>query len=336
MHALQTYDLMVLALGAIAFGFYLLMKGGDWAIDAAVYLAEQAGLSKMFVGATILAFGTSVPELFASVNANLAGFPGISIGNVIGSNIANILLVLGATAIVYPVMCRPAELKYDVIMMLVATAALTIAMQFETISRLTGLILFGVLAGFVLFQYKNGGAVLAANLEDVPQPTADAQDSGSAAAEEGGISSKASALGFLFGGFAALAVGSELLVKGAVTIGMALEVPEAIIGMTVVAFGTSLPELSTCIAAAAKKHTEMLIGNIVGSNVFNILSIVGITALIKPIAVDANLLGLSLWSMVGVAVLISGWLLAGKRLDRAHGIVLTVGYGVFITLQYIM
>ena len=324
MHSVVTYDLLVLAFGAIAFGFYLLMKGGDWTIDAAVYLAESAGLSKLFVGATILAFGTSVPELFASVNANLAGFPGISIGNVIGSNLANILLVLGATALVYPVMCNPRDIMPDILMMLLASFALLGAMQMDVIGRGTGVAFFGVLLAFVLFQYQAGQ-----NLSSPPEQISEDSDS------DVQFRSKATALGFLLAGFVALAVGSELLVKGAVTIGLAFGVPEAIIGMTVVAFGTSLPELATCLAAAAKKHTEMLIGNIIGSNVFNILSIVGITAMIKPIAVDANLTGVSLWAMVAVAVLIAGWLLLGRTLNRTLGVVMTSAYVAFIGMQYL-
>jgi len=136
-------------------------------------------------------------------------------------------------------------------------------------------------------------------------------------------------------GLVALAVGSELLVQGAVATGTAMRVPEAVIGMTVVAFGTSLPELSTCIAAARKQSLGLILGNIIGSNTFNILSIVGLTAMIKPIGVDPVLLGLELWVTVGVAVVFSAWMLTVGRLTRPIGAVMVFGYVVFIVVQYL-
>lgn len=328
MQTLATYDLMVLAFGAIAFGFYLLIKGGDWAIDAAVHFADNAGLSKLFVGATILAFGTSVPELFASVNANLSGYPGIALGNVIGSNIANILLVLGCTAIIYPVIADKREIMPDTVMMVAASFALVAVMQFEVVSRATGLAMFAVLIAFVIFQYRFMQKPHAGLVPDSPefesgelQPSPD-------------FKSSLHAVAFLVMGFVALAIGSELLVKASVTIGMALGVPEAVIGMTVVAFGTSLPELVTSLLAAARKHTDMLVGNLVGSNVFNILSIVGITAIISPLNIDPNLDGVNLWVMVGTAVGLAIWLLAGRILTRFIGIGMFTGYLGFMVWQY--
>ncbi len=330
MQSIATYDLMVLAIGAIAFGFYLLVKGGDWAIDAAVYMAEKAGMSKLFVGATILAFGTSIPELFASVNANLSGFPGISLGNVLGSNIANILLVLGATAIIFPVVCKIKDVKADMIMMVVASAALYGAMQMDVIPRAVGIGMFAVLIGFVFYQYRQTMAAVAAGKAD--PDVIEAEDAGH---DEDAFKNNGTAFLFLIGGFVALAIGSELLVKGAVTIGTLMGVPEAIIGTTVVAFGTSLPELATCILAAMKRHTEVIIGNIIGSNVFNILSIVGITAMIKPIAVDQNLTGLTLIATVAIAALTALWVAMGRSFGRISGIVMCAVYVAYIFIQYI-
>lgn len=330
MQTLATYDLMVLAFGAIAFGFYLLIKGGDWAIEAAVYFAEQAGLSALFVGATVLAFGTSIPELFASINANISGFPGISLGNVIGSNIANILLVLGATALIYPLSCKPQEIRADIIMMLLASFGLLAAMQLKVIERIVGAGFFLVLVLFVAYQYKSL-LHTAAPVKDV----VDLQEPMPAQANQNpAFASKKMALAFLLGGFVALALGSELLVKGAVTIGMAIGIPEAIIGMTVVAFGTSLPELATCMAAAAKKQTQMLVGNVIGSNVFNIMSIVGLTAIVQPIVVDQHLTGISLWLMVAISCLIAIWFLLGQSLKRGLGALMVVCYLGVMSLQF--
>lgn len=317
---LTTYELFVLAAGAMAFGLYLLIKGGDWTVDAAVFVAERTGLSPLFIGATIVSFGTSVPELFASVNANLQGYPGISLGNVLGSNVANILLVLGATAFVFQVTANPKHLIKDLAMMLLATAIMIYGMLTDSFSQVFGLIMFAILATFVIFQYKTDSIVLEEDDED----------------EDGaGIATMQAAVLVLLAGLAALAIGSELLVKGAVQTGSAIGVPEAVIGMTVVAFGTSLPELSTCIAAARKQSVGLILGNIIGSNTFNILSIIALTSVIKPLDVDPVLLGMELWVTVAVAVGFSLWMLIIGKITKPIGIVMMIGYAIFIAAQYL-
>ncbi len=317
---LTTYELFVLAAGAMAFGLYLLIKGGDWTVDAAVFVAERTGLSPLFIGATIVSFGTSVPELFTSVNANLQGYPGISLGNVLGSNVANILLVLGATAFVFKVTADPKHLAKDLCMMLFATAIMTYGMLTDSFSQLFGLLMFAILVAFVVYQYKTDSIVLEEDDDDE---------------DAAGISSMKSAVVVLLGGLAALAVGSELLVKGAVQTGTAIGVPEAVIGMTVVAFGTSLPELSTCIAAARKQSIGLILGNIIGSNTFNILSIIALTAAIKPLDVDPVLLGMELWVTVAVAVLFAIWMFTVGKLSRPIGIAMMAAYVLFIAAQYL-
>ncbi|MFQ1702593.1 calcium/sodium antiporter [Loktanella agnita] len=320
MFEITTYQLFILASGAILFGLYLLIKGGDLTIDAAVYVAEKTGLSPLFIGATIISFGTSVPELFTSVNANLSGFPGISLGNVLGSNVANILLVLGATAMILPITATRKELAKDMSMMLLATAILVGGMYMGVISTVYGLIMFAILAGFVFYQYKTDNIDLEVEEDD---------DDGA------GIASMQAALLILLGGLVALAVGSELLVQGAVAAGTAIGVPEAIIGMTVVAFGTSLPELSTCIAAARKQSLGLILGNIIGSNTFNILSIVALTAIIKPLQVDPVLMGMEMWTTVIVSVVFAGWMLTVGKLTKPIGAAMLLAYVVFIAAQYI-
>ncbi|MFA8443072.1 calcium/sodium antiporter [Yoonia sp.] len=318
---LTTYELFVLAAGAMAFGLYLLIKGGDWTVDAAVFVAERTGLSPLFIGATIVSFGTSVPELFTSVNANLQGYPGIALGNVLGSNVANILLVLGATAFVFNVTADPKHLAKDLGMMLLATAIMAYGMITDSFSQVFGLIMFAILVAFVMYQYKTDSIILEEDDDDTIGV---------------GITSMQGAIVILLGGVAALAVGSELLVKGAVQTGTAIGVPEAVIGLTVVAFGTSLPELSTCIAAARKQSVGLILGNIIGSNTFNILSIIALTAAIKPLDVDPVLLGMDLWLTVAVAVGFSIWMLVVGRLTRPIGIAMMVAYAVFIAAQYLM
>lgn len=318
---LTTYELFVLAAGAMAFGLYLLIKGGDWTVDAAVFVAERTGLSPLFIGATIVSFGTSVPELFTSVNANLQGYPGIALGNVLGSNVANILLVLGATAFVFNVTADPKHLAKDLGMMLLATAIMAYGMITDSFSQVFGLIMFAILVTFVMYQYKTDSIILEEDDDDTIGV---------------GITTMQGAVVILLGGVAALAVGSELLVKGAVQTGTAIGVPEAVIGLTVVAFGTSLPELSTCIAAARKQSVGLILGNIIGSNTFNILSIIALTAAIKPLEVDPVLLGMDLWLTVAVAVGFSIWMVVVGRLTRPIGIAMMVAYVVFIAAQYLM
>ncbi|PJI91891.1 cation:H+ antiporter [Yoonia maricola] len=317
---LTTYELFVLAAGAMAFGLYLLIKGGDWTVDAAVFVAERTGLSPLFIGATIVSFGTSVPELFTSVNANLQGYPGISLGNVLGSNVANILLVLGATAFVFKVTADPKHLFKDLAMMLLATAIMVYGMISDSFTQVFGLIMFAILVTFVVYQYRTDNIVVEEDDDD---------DDGA------GITTMKSAAIILLGGVAALAVGSELLVKGAVQTGTAIGVPEAVIGMTVVAFGTSLPELSTCIAAARKQSVGLILGNIIGSNTFNILSIIALTAAIKPLDVDPVLLGMELWVTVAVAVLFALWMLTIGKITKPVGTVMMIAYVIFIAVQYV-
>ena len=322
MFELSTYELFVLSAGAMAFGLFLLIKGGDWTVDAAVYVAERTGLSPLFIGATIISFGTSVPELFTSVNANLSGYPGISLGNVLGSNVANILLVLGATAFVFRVTADPRHLAKDLAMMLLATAILVYGMLTGGFSRLFGLGMFAILVAFVFYQYKTDSIVVEEDDDDGDAPA---------------ITSMGAAMLILLAGLAALAVGSELLVQGAVQTGTAIGVPEAVIGLTVVAFGTSLPELSTCIAAARKQSVGLILGNIIGSNTFNILSIIGVTALVTPLPIDPVLLGgMELWATVAVTVVFAAWMLIVGKLTKRTGTVMILTYVGFVAAQYIV
>lgn len=320
MFELSTYELFVLSAGAMAFGLYLLIKGGDWMIEGAVFLAKSTGLSPLFIGATIISFGTSVPELFTSVNANLSGYPGIALGNVLGSNVANILLVLGATAFFFNVTANPRHLAKDLGMMLVATAILTVGMLTDSFSRSFGLGMFAILVTFVYYQYKTDSLPL--------EDDDDADDAPMIETMKGAVL-------VLLGGVIALAVGSELLVQGAVQTGTALGVPEAVIGMTVVAFGTSLPELSTCIAAARKQSVGLILGNIIGSNTFNILSIVALTAAIQPLAVDPVLLGMELWATIAVTILFAVWMISVGKLTKPMGVVMMIAYVAFIAVQYL-
>ena len=316
MHELQTYQLVVIALGAIAFGVYLLVKGGDWTIDNAVVVAEKSGLSKMFIAATIVAFGTSAPELFTSINANLSGYPGISVGNVIGSNIANVLLVVAISAMIAPLVWDRKEVRVDVLVMLAATSAMAVGVVYGIIPRWAGLAMVLSIALYILYQYKASKL----DIDEVEEHESDDPHPG-----------------IMLGvGIVTLLIGSEILVQGAVAGGAALGVPEAVIGMTMIAFGTSLPELTACVAAARKQQSDMIIGGIIGSNIFNILSVLAFSALAKALLIDARFAEFDLYAVVGVTIFVSIVLLFVGRMDRTIGIMMFVSYFAFISAQYLL
>lgn len=315
MHELESYQLVVIALGAIAFGVYLLVKGGDWTIDNAVIIAEKSGLSKLFIAATIVAFGTSAPELFTSINANLSGFPGISVGNVVGSNIANVLMVVGVSAVIAPIVFSRAEVRVDTLVMLFATAAMALAILNGLLPRWGGFAMVAAIIAYVVYQYR-------ASKLDVPDDDED----------EGGSSRPGL---MLILGIVTLVVGSEILVQGAVAGGVALGVPEAVIGMTLIAFGTSLPELTACVAAARKGQSDIIIGGIIGSNIFNIFSVMAFSAIAKPLIIDARFAQFDLAIVVGVTLIFALFLLFAGRIGRLAGAAMAIGYLVFTGAQYL-
>ena len=315
MHEFASYQLGVISFGAIAFGVYLLIVGGDWTIDSAVAVAEKSGLSKLFIAATIVAFGTSAPELFTSVNANLSGFPGISVGNVIGSNIANVMLVVAVSAIIAPIVVDRSEIRVDVAVMLAATAAMVAAILYGLVPRWGGILMVGSIVTYILYQYS-------ASKLDVDEV-------------EGSDDEGWKVWAMLAAGLTTLLIGSEILVQGAVAGGVALGVPEAVIGMTMIAFGTSLPELTACVAAARKSQFDIIVGGILGSNIFNILSVMAFSAIAKPLVIDAHFDSFDTPAVVGVTMLFAALLLFGGKIGRAAGILMLIGYVAFIASQYL-
>ena len=313
---LTNYEVGVLAVGALIAGIYLLILGGNFTIDASVAIANKANLSPVFIGATIVAFGTSLPELFTSINANLTGFPGISLGNIVGSNIANILLVLGASALVCTLAVKRELVAKDLYLMLVSTAILVAGMLYGVFERWMGIAMFMLLVSYVVYQFFN-----------------DEIDTSEAEVDGDPMATSKAAL-YLIGGFGGLILGSEMLVRGAVVTGGILGVPEAIIGMTAVAIGTSLPELTASIAAALKGETDILFGNIIGSNTFNILWIVGITGTVSPLIVDSSLMGMQLIAMVAITAGFAAMLFMNKALTRNTGLAFLAAYAAFTLYQF--
>ena len=315
MHTLASYQMAVISLGALAFGVYLLVKGGDWTINNAVAVAERSGLSKLFIAATIVAFGTSAPELFTSINANLTGYPGISVGNVIGSNIANVALVVAVSAIIAPIVIDRAEVRVDVFVMIGATAAMVAGIFHGLIPRWGGAAMVAAIVLYIIYQSR------ASKLGDD---------------EVVGSDDPAwKVWSMLALGLVTLLAGSEILVQGAVAGGVALGVPEAVIGMTVIAFGTSLPELTACVAAARKREFDIIIGGILGSNIFNILSVMAFSAIARPLVIDAGFKAFDTPVVVGITMVFAALLMFGGKIGRTAGIVMLIGYVVFIAIQYL-
>ncbi|MEM7617825.1 MAG: calcium/sodium antiporter [Pseudomonadota bacterium] len=314
-------ELLILSIGALGLGMYLLFKGGDWTIESAVFIAKRLGVSPLVIGFTIVAFGTSLPELLVSLNANMTGSPGIAIGNVIGSNIANILLVIGVTALFATLTAVPKQLLRDIIMMLATSVLMVFLMLQGTISQTAGGAMVLFLLGYVAWQYimATKGKIEVEELE---------------AAQYKNLFH---GIIFLLLGLFAIAAGAEFLVRGAKVSATIIGVPEDVIGLSVIALGTSLPELSTCIIAATKKQSDIVIGNILGSNVFNILMILGVTASIQEIpgeAIAPQVITLDVWVMLGVAILFSAILLFVKKINKVTGAIFFTGYIFYIALIY--
>ncbi len=317
MTSLTYYDTTILSLGALFLGIVMLIKGGGWSVDAAVYVARRFDISPMVVGFTIIAFGTSLPELIVSVFANLQGSPGIALGNVLGSNIANILLVLGVTALFTPLVAAFSKaLLRDLIMMFFATVLLTGLLYYGEISRLFAFVMLLILAGYVLLQYM----------------TSSEDEFDEEELEGGAFASDKLAYCTLLLGLLAIAIGAEFLVRGAKISAGLIGVPESVIALSLIAFGTSLPELSTSIIAARKGQTGMVIGNIIGSNVFNILMIIGVAALILPIeqgGFERQLATFDVWVTLAVSVVLMGVLFKFAKIDKVVGGLFFLSYVLY-------
>ena len=303
-------------------GIALLVKGGDWTVDSAVYVAHKFGISPLVVGFTIIAFGTSLPELLISVFANLQGSGGIALGNVLGSNIANILLVIGVSAAMAPLLVKCKDVMRDLLVMILATGLLAFLMQYGEIGRLAGFAMIVILGAYVFFQYKMA--------EDEGEDALTEDD-------ENAFAKPAHAYGFLLLGLLAIAAGAEFLVQGAKESAGIIGVPEAVIALSIIALGTSLPELSTCVSAVRKGHNDIVLGNIVGSNVFNILMILGVTAAVKPIAEGSfapQLVNLDIWVTALVSVIFALLIVFYKKIGRVAGVVFCGAYIVYNVYIY--
>lgn len=307
-----------------ACGLVLLFAGGDLLVRGAVSLALSMGVSALLAGLVIVGFGTSTPELLVSLRAALEGSPDIAVGNVVGSNIANVLLILGAAALIKPIACQPAAVYRDGAAVLAVSLAMVGLGWTGMVGRWTGAAMFAALLGYMAYCYgsETRGGDPAARMHEEE-----------AELKEGHLPVWRSVL-YALGGLLALMAGAELLVDGASSIARALGVPEAVIGLTLVALGTSLPELATSIAAAFRGKSDVAVGNVLGSNLFNILGILGVTAAVTPIPVSPQIVQYDLWIMLASAAVLLPLLLTGRRLSRAEGGLFLIAYAAYIVSLY--
>jgi cation:H+ antiporter len=312
---------MMLSILYIIGALVILYFGANSLVKGAGSLAERLGVSSLVVGLTVVAFGTSTPELIVSVQATLDGFGGISIGNVIGSNIANIGLILGLSALIFPLKAQMQLIRFDTPVMIFATLLFLVFFLDNTIGRIEGMIFLLAITGYAIFnviksRQEHQKSVIEEFDDSIPKPT------------------RHWALDVLFIalGLAGLIIGSEILVKNSVDLARLLGLSEAVIGLTIVALGTSTPELATSIVAAVKKQPDIAIGNVIGSNIFNILGILGVASLVKPVnAPDINYVDMLV--MIALSLLLLPFIKTGFTLRRWEGallLVIYVGYMWFL------
>lgn len=312
-------------------GLVLLFAGGEALIRGSVAVSEKLGISPILIGVVIVGFGTSTPELLVSVQASLAGSPAIALGNVVGSNIANVLLILAVAALITPIACADVAIKRDAVTVVAASALVLLAVQFDPIGRVFGGLFVIAIAGYIYYSYW------AEKRQKALSPSGHVlhEDMGLEAEKKAPHGSLAVSLAIAVGGIVVLIVGARFLVDGATSIARAYGVSEAIIGLSLVAVGTSLPELAAAGIGAWRKQTDLVVGNILGSNLYNILGILGITSLISPIPVDPRVAGLDVPIMLGVAVLTAFVIFAFRRFGRATGLVSLLGYAVYVGWMFL-
>ena len=309
------FEAILLVLG----GFILLGGGGEGLVSGAVSLANRLKVPPLIIGLTIIAFGTSAPELMVSIQAAVQGQPDIAIGNIIGSNISNMLLVLGVSVLIQPIIVQGKELHRDGVFMLLVTLGFCFVAFYGDITRPIAVGMVGVIVLYTIYLYQLGGD------EEITQEVSENPLAGA---------SIPVSLIILVLGTIAVVWGADLLVKGAVILAMEFGVSEAVIGLTVVAIGTSLPELAISVLAALRGHAALAVGNVVGSNIYNILLILGVTGLVHPIAIAPDFLKMDIWVLLGVSGVTVFLLSYQQSISRVFGGLFLAGYIIYISLLF--
>jgi cation:H+ antiporter len=303
-------------------GLALLIFAGDLLVRGAVAFAEKIGISPLIIGLTIVAFGTSAPELFVSLKAAINGIYGIAIGNVVGSNITNVLLVLGIPALIVPVACREKGLGFSLVMMSAMTIVMMIMMAMGRLGHIDGMILLGMLGVFLAWQFKRAHSDMN-NHEMVEDYHSELQK---LPVENSRIAA------YTLSGLIGLPVGASLTVHGAVDIAQWMGVSDTVIGLTIVAIGTSLPELVTTFMAAWRRSGAVAIGNVVGSNIFNVGAILGITSLVHPLLVPVRIVYLDMWILALYTILLLALAFISRPIGKLGGMALVAAYCLYFVV----
>lgn len=312
---------MTMTYGLLAVGLVLLIAGGETLVRGATTAARSLGVSPLLIGLTLVGMGTSAPELVTSLTAVLAGSPGIALGNVVGSNTANILLILGLAALISPIIVDRGAFRRDGWMLVASTVVCVAAVLAGTVTYVWGLVMLTGLAAYLVWAWMGERQSPDREARKFEHLTEDVP------VVRGGIWS---GLGLALVGIALTIGGARLLVDNAVIVARDVGVSDTVIGLTVVAVGTSLPELVTSAVAAFRRHSDVALGNIIGSNIYNVLGILGITALVAPVRVPPEIIRLDIWVMVAATALVVLFVRTGMRIVRLEGLALLVAYGAYI------
>ena len=306
---------IILYSAALLLGFVLLVKGADYFVEGAASVAAKLGIPEIVIGLTIVAMGTSSPEMAVSITAALTGSADITIGNVVGSNILNILLILGITAVMTAVSISQSTIRYEIPFMIGCSVLILLQGLDQTIDFKDGIVLWLFFGMYLTYLFVSTKAA--------------EQEPGKPSVTKGWIQ-----VLYVIGGLSAIVLGSKCAVYGATRLAQMCGISERLIGLTIVAFGTSLPELFTSVTAAKKGNADIAIGNIVGSNIFNILFIIGTTACIKPVTFDAGF-HVDSYIMIVAGIMLLLCSVRKKKLTRLGGIIMLLSYsGYFGYLCY--
>jgi len=304
-----------------ALGLVILVIGGELTLRGAIGLARLLGVSAAMIGLTVVGFGTSAPELVVSVQATIDGAPDIAIGNVVGSNIANILLVLGVGALIAPLICDPGAVRRDGTAMMAAMVLLVGLGLTGAIEAWQGALMLAGLIGYVMWSYnidrKNGAAPADLHAREVEETT-------------GVPTATWLILLYVLVGLAALIGGAKLLVDGAIGVARSVGISEPVIGLSLVAIGTSLPELAATAVAAWRRHTDVAVGNVLGSNIFNVLLILGTASMAAPLPFAQEFVRVDLWVMLGAGIVLVPVMVTDWNISRREGFLLLMLYVVYI------
>lgn len=315
-------------------GIALLVVGAEVLVKGAKRLATAMGISPFVVGLTVVAFGTSAPELGGSLGAVFKDEPGLAVGNVVGSNIANIGLILGVTAVICPIPVRLSVIRKEAVIMVAVTVGAVLLMLGGGAHRVEGAVLVAALLGFIAFAYLNGKRT--ADGEEASELVRAAQELDDEVGASPGDTGIARSIVYVVVGLAMLFFGSDLLVDGAKALATMLNVPAAVIGLSLVAFGTSVPELALSAIAAFRKEPDIAVGNIIGSNIFNLLCVLGFTALFSPVQLEAPE---GFWNRDAPAMLLLTVaclpiMLVGRNISRIEGVLLLGLYGGYLGVLF--